>query len=428
MVRIKKSCLILVCSFFSLILSGQSEYTREAIEILTSDSLFGRGYLHDGDKKAADYIASEFEKAGVIPFSENDYFQKFNLNVNTFPHNPSVEINGEVLTLCEDYLIYPHSGSSEGKRKPYLVTPENVRDLFVPEKLQNEKFLNKHVFVVDPSSILEESADSIKTFRSLIYLLPKVGPTIYLTPDKFMWHVSDEQFKHAALEITMDTYKSFEKVKKIELNVQNKFKNKFNTQNVIGYTEAKEPTDDFIVFMAHYDHLGGIGDACFFPGANDNASGTAMLFNLAKHFAENPGKFNVAYMAFSGEEAGLLGSKYYIENPLFPVENIAFVINFDILGSAEEGITVVNATEHADAFEQLTSINEEKNYLPAIKSRGKAANSDHHWFTEKGVPAFYIYTLGSVKAYHDPHDTADGLPLAHFDDIHQLIIDFVNGL
>ncbi len=77
--------------------------------------------------------------------------------------------------------------------------------------------------------------------------------------------------------------------------------------------------DSFLVFSAHYDHLGQMGKDIYFPGANDNASGTSMLLNLAKYYSQNRPKYSVLFIAFGGEEAGLIGSEYYVKNPLVPL-------------------------------------------------------------------------------------------------------------
>ena len=133
-------------------------------------------------------------------------------------------------------------------------------------------------------------------------------------------------------------------------------------------------------------------------------------------------------MSFAGEEAGLIGSHYYVEHPLFPLKNIRFLTNVDIMGSGEEGVTVVNATEFPEQFQQLQDINAKKNYLVKIASRGKAANSDHYFFTEAGVPAFFIYTMGPNKHYHDVYDTYAELSFSEFMDIYHLLLDFAEGM
>jgi hypothetical protein len=97
----------------------------------------------------------------------------------------------------------------------------------------------------------------------------------------------------------------------------------------------------------------------------------------------------------------------------------------DLLGTGDEGITVVNATEYKTAFESLKNSNEQQHLLPTIKPRGKAANSDHYWFTERGVPCFFIYTMGGISAYHDVHDRPETLPLTRYKNVFRLLTTFI---
>jgi aminopeptidase YwaD len=145
---------------------------------------------------------------------------------------------------------------------------------------------------------------------------------------------------------------------------------------------------------------------------------------MAKYFKENPQDYNVLFIAFAGEEAGLHGSKYFVEHPLFKLKKMSFLLNLDIMGSGEEGITVVNATLFEQQFNLLKEINTEKNLLTQVKSRGPAANSDHYWFTVKGVPAFFIYTMGPNKHYHDVFDTYEELSFQEYEDITTLLVEF----
>jgi Zn-dependent M28 family amino/carboxypeptidase len=170
-----------------------------------------------------------------------------------------------------------------------------------------------------------------------------------------------------------------------------------------------------------------MGSDVVFRGANDNASGVAMLLNLAKHFAvpENQPRISIAFIAFAGEELGLEGSFHYVQNPVFPLKDIEFLVNLDILGTGDEGITVVNGSVHSKEFETLTELNDQKAYLTQVKKRGKAAISDHYPFSEVGVPCFYMYTMGGIQAYHDVYDLPETLPLTEFEDIFSLITDFI---
>jgi Zn-dependent M28 family amino/carboxypeptidase len=88
----------------------------------------------------------------------------------------------------------------------------------------------------------------------------------------------------------------------------------------------------------------------------------------------------------------------------------------------------VNATEYPNEFQSLTDTNSKGKYFVDIGARGKAANSDHYWFTENGVPAFFIYTRGGIRAYHDVFDKAETLPLDHVDALRELIIQFYSQM
>src|SRR5690606_25798788 len=112
------------------------------------------------------------------------------------------------------------------------------------------------------------------------------------------------------------------------------------------------------------------------------------------------------------------------ENPLIPLNQIRFLWNTDLAGTGDDGITVVNATEFSNEFELLKNINNEQQLLKQINARGKAANSDHYFFTEKGVPSFFFYTLGGSPAYHDVEDVANNISLSEIDDLVQLITRF----
>ena len=111
---------------------------------------------------------------------------------------------------------------------------------------------------------------------------------------------------------------------------------------------------------------------------------------------------------------------------MFPLKDIRFLLNCDISGTGDEGITVVNGTIHKKQFKKLAKINVKKKFLSKVNVRGRAANSDHFWFTQRQVPCFFIYTLGGIKAYHDIYDKGETLPLTAFSNYSQLLIEFIS--
>ena len=173
-----------------------------------------------------------------------------------------------------------------------------------------------------------------------------------------------------------------------------------------------------------------MGKHAYFPGANDNASGVAMLLELAAHYArpENRPAYSVAFLLFGGEEAGLLGSAYFVAHPLVPLKRIKFLINLDLLGTGEEGATVVNGRVFEAPYHRLVALNEAHHYLLQLAPRGRAANSDHFPFSEAGVPAFFIYTRGGSKAYHDVNDRPKALSLVGFAGTYKLVHALLNKL
>jgi hypothetical protein len=98
-------------------------------------------------------------------------------------------------------------------------------------------------------------------------------------------------------------------------------------------------------------------------------------------------------------------------------------LNLDLNGTGDDGIMVVNGKIHEKEFAALQRLNNQKQYFNLVKSRGKAANSDHYPFSEKGIKAFFIYTMGGTTAYHDVNDTAKNLPLTRFPELFRLLLD-----
>jgi Zn-dependent M28 family amino/carboxypeptidase len=251
-------------------------------------------------------------------------------------------------------------------------------------------------------------------------------PLALILKRKLTYSVAHEAAPYCAVELLNKA--TLSEIKTAEVNIENKILTKYISKNVCAFVPGTGDNDTMIVFTAHYDHLGGMGKGTYFPGANDNASGVSMLLNLVKHYGRNPPRYKTVFVFFAGEEAGLLGSKHFVEQNTLETGKIKFLVNLDLLGTGDEGIMVVNATEFRSQFEKLKQLSEEKKYLPAVKPRGKAQNSDHYWFTEKGVPCFFIYTLGGIKAYHDIYDRAETLPLTKYKEVFRLLTDFANSL
>ncbi len=393
-----------------------SQYANDVIKKLASPSFNGRGYYKNGDGKAADFITQEFIKAGLQPVKGN-YIQPFAFPVNTFPGKMKVKIGKHKLVPGKDYIVSPACPSIKGKFEVHKVT--------FPLQTFN-MFDNGNDFILLDKSGLDSTG--MAAIDSISRNPPPVNGVIVAEEKKLTWSVSVKPNSQAFIRVFKSAIP--DDAKNIELDIESKFISEHKTQNVLGMVPGSLYPDSFIVFTAHYDHLGRMGKKALFPGANDNASGTAMIIDLARYYGQpaNRPKCSVLFIAFAGEEAGLIGSRYYTENPILPLEQIGFLINLDLMGNGVDGVMVVNGELHEKEFNILDSLNKNQNLVKEIGKRGKARNSDHYYFSERGVPAFFLYTQGGSKAYHDIYDVPSAIKLEEFEDIKTLLKGFVNEL
>lgn len=401
------------------IFQAQRDYGLKIVEELCSEKYHGRGYVNKGHILAADYIAQEMKNLGLKPLSNKGYLQHFFMDVNAFPSEVYITIGDSVLKPGIDFIVDPKSGSADGRYKViYIETIDAINQAEENAKLNRPKNAFVTVIVAPTTS----NIDTNEIFRQYKLKMVNYGPVLWLTDKKLTYSVGNQAYPYPIYEVKKERFHA--SVEEVTLSIKNEFVSNLKSQNVIGMIEGKKAKKT-IVLSAHYDHLGRMGKDAYFPGANDNASGVAMLLYMANYFSKNKPPFNIVFMAFGGEEAGLLGSKHYVNNPLFPLKNIHFLLNLDIMGTGEEGVTVVNGAVFKKQFATMVKINQKNSYLAKIKVRGKAANSDHYFFSEAGVPSFFVYTMGGVSYYHDVFDQSKTLPLNEFDNLFLLFRDFI---
>ncbi len=375
--KVFSSILLLMISALQLIAQDRT-YAIKTIEELCSQKYFGRGYVKGGLDKSRDFILQELKRWKVSPMSSSGFLQQFSFPVNTFPGEMSLELDGAKLRPGIDFIVSPESTGLKASG----------------------------VLTMKDSSHYVDAANRLQ----ISYL------------KKLTWSVAVQESDYTAILVDQNLLSN--KAENYRVTVENKFIDNFKASNICGVIKGRKKPDSLILITAHYDHLGGMGSKVYFPGANDNGSGISLLLNLAKHYSLNAPDYSIGFICFAGEEAGLLGSRHFSENPLVDLKKVRFLINLDLTGTGEEGATVVNASVFKSEFEILDNINRDKNYLSKITARGKAANSDHYWFSEKGIPSFFIYTNGGIKAYHDVYDIPKTLPLTEFDDLFRLIVAF----
>ena len=416
-----RSLLLLLsfCWFYDWSVAQHSDDKR-ILEQLCSDEFGGRGYVNQGDNKAAQFLSEEFKKIGLKKVRRT-YFQNFGFRVNTFPGELSLQLNDATLTPGKDYVVNPSSPSAEFTRETKVFSDffRNTEDIF---EAIGEIDIEKDVLVLDKKFF--KTRDEQMVLRAVVFKLAEIMPVILLNDGTPIWHVSQNQWKFPVFEMDRAAFQEGEIKVVVEADLI-----QHSTRNVIGRIPAKGRTKRRIVFTAHYDHLGRMGQETFYPGANDNASGVTLILAVARKLMKQPRtSTEYVFIAFAGEEVGLLGSKYFVENPVIKLSSIRFLLNLDIFGGAHHSITAVNGTAYHDEFECLVKTNDEMRVTPEIKMRGESANSDHHWFHAAGVPCFFLYSGGLNPHYHVPWDVAKDVDLELLDKTADLLVRYVGKL
>lgn len=412
------SLLLLTLCFTGSLLAQDMQRVRKNLDILCSKEFNGRGYVNKGDSLAANWIAKEFEKIGLKKF-KGTYFQNFQLSINTFPKQVSVRLGKKKLEVGKDFILKPHTATLKGKAKILILDTlifidESRRKIFFEQDFRKKALVFPAQYTNNLLKLRLDEMQKIAQTSIWVSLHQKLTASLSVRQE-------------GQAEIMLDKTLWDGTAKEISYDIFAQWIEKYNTRNVIGFIEGRERKDSFVVFTGHYDHLGSMGQA-YFPGANDNASGITMLLELAHHYQKNPPAYSVAFMAFAAEEAGLIGSHFYTEYPFFPLNKIKCLFNLDLVGTGDEGITVVNGGVYTKDFDKMVALNNQHQLLTKIVRRGKAANSDHYFFSEKGVKAFFIYTMGGIKAYHDIYDLPKTLPLTKYKELFQFFTLYIDSL
>lgn len=410
---IAKVCIFLCFGLTKITFGQDISRVRETIKTLASPEFHGRGYIQKGDSIAANYINQKFIDLGINYLGENGY-QYFQLNINTFPFEAKLKLGSKNLITGKDYIPAPNCGTIKGKYKI----------IFLDSNLLTSKYLINKISSKTAIFLDEAEQKLVKQNPEIAKILSKAGLKIE-SKTKLTASLSQTVSNQPTIYIQKNVIDK--KSKALTIDIQNKFIENYTSQNLIYSIKGNLKPDSFLVLSAHYDHLGRIGPKVYFPGANDNASGIAMLLELANYYKNNPPKYTIIVIAFGAEEVGLIGSEYFVNHPLIPLDKIKFLLNMDLVGTGDDGVQIVNSTIFTQQFNILKSINDSSKFFQTIKTRGKAANSDHYHFSEKGVPAFFVYTLGGIKAYHDIDDTSEKLPLTKFSELFQLTTKFLDS-
>jgi hypothetical protein len=399
-------------------------WIRKQIEALSGKNMRGRGYVKNGTDSAALFVLKKFKEFKLKSVGTNQTFtQGFAFPVNTFPNKMKLVVNGDSLKPGTDYLIDPSSSSFFSKE--LKVKKVNLNDIADREawKIILSQMDAEHLYYLENVDLFCSKILNVK--RSVFLSMLPRGSYIIPQEGRLQWSVSRDTITATIFYVHPDALPKV--MKSAEVAVTAEFLPKFRNQNIVGCIPGVVK-DSFIAFTAHFDHLGMMGKETVFAGASENASSIAMLLYLASYYAHHTPHYSILFVAFSGEEASLMGSEFFVKKPIIPIRSIKFLTNLDMMADATNGITVVNATEHPTEFGLLKAINDREKYVSEVRSRGPAANSDHYYFAKAGVPAFFIYANGLKNYYHDVADKPREISANKVDGVAKLLIAFAAAL
>jgi len=429
-------------------------YTKQDLKkhilYLADDKLEGRETGTNGEKLAYEYIIKQFEEIGNEPNGDDGtYLQKFDFTDGTvLGEKNNMKINDYSLKINEEYFVLPisNSGSANGEMIDvgYGISAPNLNHNdynFKAKKLKNKVYIikNGHPEPDNPHSEFL-AFSSIDTKIDLA--IEKGAKAVVIIADKEaiskmmeQYHKSTRVTTKNALVIVVDnaTFDNFSSsVEKmlyidvvIEIDKQKKIGN-----NVIGFIDNL--AKNTIIIGGHYDHLGyghhgslHNGKPEIHNGADDNASGIALIIELARKLKGGLYKnHNYQFICFSGEELGLFGSSYYVKNPTIPLDQINFMINFDMIGridTAKNNSLVITGTGTSPFWSNLDNIDTD---LELRKKESGIGPSDHTSFYLKNIPVLHFFS-GAHADYHKPSDDEEKINYQGILDVESLLLALI---
>ena len=412
-----KKLLLLMLAVITVQLSAQDlAHYKKIVKELSSAKYQGRGYAEDGANKAGRWIAKEFARAGA----DEVVCQPFKLNINTFPGKMEMSIDGKKMVPGVDFTLREFNPSIKGEYNLYYIDTLNYdadkifADLASPEyegAMVVCDFMFSYKHLADFKRLQSKECSNV----GLIYTWEE--------PLKFYKAYGEVVREKPIIWVKPDFPTD---AKRVKVNMENKFLEDYECFNVIAKVEGKRH-DSCYVFTAHYDHLGKLGKRTYYPGAHDNASGTAAIITLAAHYAEHTPEYDMYFIAFSGEDANLRGSVWYAEHPLVPLSEIKYLFNLDMIADNYPNQYCEVSDEGMADYELMEQINAEKGYFKALDRSELADNSDHYPFAERHVPCiFFMNEDGDAfKYYHTVHDTWENAIFTNYEPTVKLIMDFI---
>ena len=415
-----KKLLIIFFSLAAIELNAQDlPHFKRVVKELSSARYQGRGYARGGANKAGKYLEKEFRKAGVDEVT----LQPFTIDINTFPGAMEMWADGKKLRAGVDFSMREYSPGVKGEFTVYHVDTLNfngdalLADLAKPENASclvccDFWFTYKHREVF---SKLQKAGEC-----------PNAGLLFtWAAPIKFFKAYGEKVVDKPIIWVTPE---AIENVKSVKVNVENEFLNDYELFNVISKVEGRRH-DSCYVFTAHYDHLGNLGRKVYYPGANDNASGTAAVVTLAEHYARNRPEFDMYFVAFSGEDANLRGATHFAEHPVVPLSQIKYLFNIDMIGDDNPVLYCEVSDAGMPQYHGFEKVNREQHLFEALNRGALAANSDHYPFAVRGVPCIFLENEegSAFQHYHTPADNGKTVRWDSYEPVFKLVTGFIEN-
>jgi Zn-dependent M28 family amino/carboxypeptidase len=389
---------------------------QATISYLASDKLEGRRAGTNGEKLASEYISQKFQAAGLQPKGSDGFFQPFEIydgkQINSATH---FVINENNLAVNKDFFPFPFSQNVSIEALPSIAVQEADMPWFYDLKETLEENKNNPHF--DLNEYIRNNAKKAKSRGASAVILYNSSSI----DDQLKFDSKDrtEKLDVPVLFVTKDAAKKYfgDQTATIDIKLKVDIGDKKRTgHNIIGYLDNGAART--VVLGAHYDHLGygedgnsmlRTGEKAIHNGADDNASGTAALIELARIIKNTKQKNNnYLFIAFSAEELGLNGSKFFTEHPTIDFTKVNYMINMDMVGRLNDSSQVVTIGGYGTSPQWGTLIdpNNKKNpFMIRIDSSGTGP-SDHTSFYRKDIPVLFFFT-GLHSDYHKPSDDAD---------------------
>lgn len=469
------------------------ENLSKNLHVIASDEYEGRETGKKGQKMAAGYIAEQFKELGIPPLKDSSYYQQIPLSLY-LAEGVNIRLNGKKYEFMKDYYYFPGMENQKIESKQVLFLGYGIDDKLYSD-YKGKKTKNKVLIIFSGEPYNKDSISRITgtkepsewtvNYRKKRDLAEEKGVRALLVVDENIeaninksrhfietpiMRLDKKEIKNTAKQITPVIFISkqmandilgvkgmtteiikrdmAQKTPPVSVKVKiperividiNKQVQKINSENVLGYIEGTDLKNELVVVTAHYDHLGVDGDKIY-NGADDDGSGTVAVIELAGAFmkAKKEGhcpRRSMLFMTVAGEEKGLLGSSYYVENPVFPLANTVADLNIDMIGRLDEKhkenadyIYIIGSDKLSTQLHKIsegankTYTNMELDYTynnPSDPNRFYY-RSDHYNFAKNNIPVIFYFN-GTHADYHKETDEVEKINFGKMEKITRLV-------